>query len=88
MEAALAPGFQVVAHRDDLGMVDDEAGLLGHFADCRRFETFAKLEVATSDGPVGGMAALAFAEQHLSLGVDQDDADPDAGVRSGHWIPR
>jgi hypothetical protein len=30
------------------------------------------------------MAPFAFAKQHLALGVGQDDADPDAGIESGH----
>lgn len=30
------------------------------------------------------MAALALAKQHLTLMVDEDDTDPDAGIGRGH----
>ncbi len=84
VQAALAPGFQVVGDGDDAGMVDDEARLLGHFPDGRRLEGLPQLQMAAGDGPVGGMASLALAEQHLALAVGEDDADPDAGIGSRH----
>ena len=84
MQPALAPGLQVVGDGDDAGVGDEKTCLLGHLPDRRRLEALAKLQMATGDGPVGGVAALALAEQHLALVVDEDDTDPDARIGSGH----